>query len=316
MLAFGPVPSRRLGRSIGINNIPPKICTYSCVYCQIGRTLKMISDRQVFYDPDEVFAAAKEKIKQALIANEKIDYLTIVPDGEPTLDVNLGNLLDQLASLKIKTAVITNSSLIHIPQVRANLSKADWVSVKIDTVNENIWRKIDRPHKRLELGAILEGIISFSKEFMGELVTETMLMQDINDGKRNIEDIAQFIQKINVHSSYISIPTRPPAEEWIFPPSPAVLNRAFQIFKSYLPKVEYLIGYEGSQFAFTGNVQEDILSITSVHPMREDAVEEFVKKADSSFEKIDELVKEEKLITTEYRGSRYYLRNLALLNSV
>jgi len=312
MIAFGPVPSRRLGRSIGINNIPPKICTYSCVYCQIGRTLKMTINRQKFYDPDEIIVEVKQKIENALLAGETIDYLTIVPDGEPTLDINLGILLDRLAILKIKTAVITNSSLIHLPEVQENLSKANWVSVKIDAINEDIWRKIDRPHKQLNLNAILNGIVSFSKNFQGKLVTETMLVQDINDSVENIAEVAQFIQKINADVSYIGIPTRPPAEKWVLPPDLPEINRAFQIFSKYLPQVEYLIGYEGNQFAFTGNVEKDILSITSVHPMRADAVKEFVKKADGNFEKINQLVKEKRLIITEYNGNRYYLRNLSL----
>ncbi|RKZ00434.1 MAG: radical SAM protein, partial [Candidatus Hydrothermota bacterium] len=112
MIAFGPVPSRRLGRSLGVNNIPVKICTYSCVYCQIGRTLKIQVDREEFYSPDEVFGEVKEKVEDIRKKGEALDYITFVPDGEPTLDLNLGKEILLVKSLGFKVAVITNSSLI------------------------------------------------------------------------------------------------------------------------------------------------------------------------------------------------------------
>jgi wyosine [tRNA(Phe)-imidazoG37] synthetase (radical SAM superfamily) len=114
MIAFGPVPSRRLGHSLGINNIPPKICTYSCVYCQVGRTINMQVKRKSFYKPEEVIHEVVKKIREAKNIGEPVDYLTFVPDGEPTLDVNLGNEIELLKTLGIKIAVITNSSFFLI----------------------------------------------------------------------------------------------------------------------------------------------------------------------------------------------------------
>ena len=148
---FGPVPSRRLGKSIGINNIPPKICSYSCVYCQLGVSLKMVAERHEYYDPNDLLIEVKEKISNAKINNESIDYLTIVPDGEPTLDKNLGKLIDLIKPLGFKIAIITNSTLLKEPEVRQEISKADWISVKIDTLDETIWKKIDRPHKKNQI---------------------------------------------------------------------------------------------------------------------------------------------------------------------
>ncbi|MCK4471545.1 MAG: radical SAM protein, partial [Anaerolineae bacterium] len=112
MIAFGPVPSRRLGRSLGINNIPPKICTYSCVYCQLGRTIKMQIKRHAFYEPEKVLQDVHDKVEKVRETGERIDYLTFVPDGEPTLDVNLGREIELLRPLGIKIAVISNGSLI------------------------------------------------------------------------------------------------------------------------------------------------------------------------------------------------------------
>jgi wyosine [tRNA(Phe)-imidazoG37] synthetase (radical SAM superfamily) len=183
MIAFGPVPSRRLGRSLGINNIPPKICTYACVYCQLGRTIKMRVERAAFYEPEEILRDVRGKVEKARRAGEAIDYLTFVPDGEPTLDLNLGRAIDLLKPLGIKIAVITNSSLMWHEDSREALMQADWVSLKVDAVREDIWRRVDRPHGTLQLASIQDGILGFAKTYTGHLVTETMLVEGINDGE-------------------------------------------------------------------------------------------------------------------------------------
>jgi len=132
-IAYGPVPSRRLGRSLGINNIPPKVCSYSCVYCQLGNTTDMPVERESFYKAEELAQSVKQKVKQARERDEPIDYLTFVPDGEPTLDRNLGKEIELLKPLNIKIAVITNASLIWRQDIRKDLQKADWVSLKVET---------------------------------------------------------------------------------------------------------------------------------------------------------------------------------------
>ena len=148
--SFGPVPSRRLGKSLGINNIPAKVCTYSCVYCQVGRTTAMPLDRRLFYPPEEIFRDVQGRLAKAKEASETVDYLTFVPDGEPTLDINLGKAIMLLKSLDVPVGVITNGSLLWRDDVREALGKADWVSLKIDAVQEGIWRQINRPHKDIE----------------------------------------------------------------------------------------------------------------------------------------------------------------------
>lgn len=307
---FGPVPSRRLGRSIGINNIPSKICSYACVYCQIGRAIKMSAVRQKFYDPDELFAEVKKKVERVRFSGEKIDYLTIVPDGEPTLDINLGRLIDLLKSLNIPVGVIINTSLIDMPDVRAELYDADWISLKTDAVSESIWKKIDRPHQDVNLEKIHSAAITFAQQFAGQLVTETMLIQGINDSEEDLSNTAKFISKIKPSIAYIGIPTRPPAEKWAIAPSESKINQAYQIFSQHVDKVECLIGYEGNEFSSSGNTIEDVLSITAVHPMREDAILEYLRNVDDDFIVIDEMVRSGRLIVTEYRGNRFYLRNL------
>ncbi|MBL7065779.1 MAG: radical SAM protein [Anaerolineae bacterium] len=310
MRAFGPVPSRRLGRSLGVNNIPPKVCTYSCVYCQVGRTTDMEIERRTFYDPEKIVQDVRDKVEKAKEAGEPIDYLTFVPDGEPTLDVNLGREIELLRPLGIKTAVITNASLLWRKDVRADLMQADWVSLKVDSTREDIWRRVNRPHRALQLASIMDGMLEFARAFRGELVTETMLVEGVNEGKEQVEEVAGFVARLKPSGAYLSVPIRPPAETWVQAPAEEAINRAYYVLSGEVGQVEYLVGYEGNAFAFTGNVEEDLLSISAVHPMREDAVDAFLARAGSGWPTVHELLARRELVETEYRGRRFYVRKL------
>ena len=316
MIAFGPVPSRRLGRSLGINNIPPKICTYACVYCQLGRTIKMQTERQPFYKPEKILQDVQDKVEKANQAGEPIDYLTFVPDGEPTLDINLGREIALLKQLGIKIAVITNSSLMWHEEVREALAKADWVSLKADAVREGIWRCIDRPHGTLRLSSIQDGMLDFAKAYTGHMVTETMLVEGVNDGEEHLGEVADLLARLRPAVAHLAIPTRPPAEKWAQPPQEETINRAYQILSQRVVLVEYLIGYEGNAFASTGDAVQDLLSITAVHPMREDAVNEFLARAqpeqpaEADWAVVRQLVAQGRLVEAEYGGHRFYLRRL------
>jgi len=308
MLTFGPIPSRRLGRSLGINNIPPKVCTYSCVYCQIGKTSNVKIHPQVFYSPSQIFIEVQEKVEKSREKGESIDYLTFVPDGEPTLDINLGKEIKLIKSLGIKIAIISNSSLIDQKQVRENLKEADLVSLKVDSVEEKIWRRVNHPHRKLCLKSILEGMLKFSESFRGKIITETMLIKNINDDSQHLKKVADFLAKLKPSRSYLSLPIRPPADSWVQSPSEEVVNQSYNLFKEKVDQVECLIGYEGNAFAFTGEVEEDILSITSVHPMREEALKDFLKRAKSDWSVIDRLIKQGQLVESEYKGHKFYIR--------
>lgn len=308
MKIFGPVPSRRLGQSLGINNVKAKTCSYSCVYCQLGRTKQLQLKREVFYNLDQLLKELADYLENLNKKKEKLDYLTFVADGEPTLDLNLGQALAGMKKFGIKTAVISNASLITEAEVRKELKLADWVSLKIDAVSEKIWRKIDRPHGSLDLEKIKEGIQIFSREYRGELATETMLVKGINDQQDELEKIADFIKRLDTTASYIAVPTRPPAEKYVEKAEPEKINLAYQIFKDRNIKTEYLIGYEGNEFSSTGDLKKDLLNITAVHPLKEEAVQELIKKTGSSWEAAAELIAANKIIVSEYNGEKYYLR--------
>lgn len=310
MRCFGPVPSRRLGRSLGINNIPPKICTYACVYCQQGFSSHMQTDRQIFYDPEDLLQEVKEKVDLAQRRGEQIDYLTIVPDGEPTLDINLGKLITKLQSLQLKVAVITNSSLMNRDDVIRELARADLVSVKVDAVNEEIWRKQNHPLKQLNLKEIQKGLLQFSQDFKGQLLSETMLIRNVNEDPQELEAVAHFIARLDPSIAYLSIPTRPPAHKWVKTPQEESINRAYQIFEQYLHQVEYLIGYEGSDFSFSTDIESDILSTCSVHPMRQDALRNLLDRAQQDWELIEKLISQDRLVELDFAGQKFYMRKL------
>lgn len=307
-IAFGPVPSRRLGRSLGINNIPPKFCSYSCLYCQVGATHGQSIELREFYSPQEIYQEVSAQVHKAHSADESIEYLTFVPDGEPTLDVNLGKAIELLRPLNIPIAVISNASLLWHKDVRAMIGKADWVSVKVDSVIEGIWKQVNRPQEALCLDDIMNGIRQFAKQFQGELVTETMLINGINDKEDSVASVADFLHEIGASKSYLSIPTRPTAETGIRGPGEDSVNRAYQILASRLPHVEYLIGYEGDAFAFTGDVRQDLLNITAVHPLRESAVRELLGRAKAEWSLLEELTAAGKLKEVDYLGNRYFVR--------
>ncbi len=268
-------------------------------------------DRRKFYEINLIVEDVKKKVKDADKKGEDIDYLSFVPDGEPTLDINLGREIALLKPLGIKIAVITNASLLWNEDVRNDLMEADWVSLKIDSLDEKIWRKVNRPHKFLKFESIIEGMLQFANDFNHELATETMLLKGINDSKEEIEKVAKYLEELKPDKSYVAIPTRPPAEKYVKPANEQVINMAYQIFSENLRDVEYLIGYEGNAFAFTGDVEEDLLSITAVHPMREEGVNEFLSKAKSDWSVIEKLIEKGELIETTYQGNKFYIRSFS-----
>ena len=272
-------------------------------------------ERGEFYEPDKILRDVEDKVRRARRRGEAIDYLSFVPDGEPTLDLHIGEEIKLLRKLGLKIAVITNSSLIWKTDVREELLMADWVSLKLDALSPDVWRKVNRPHGSLSLGRILEGISEFARVFKGELATETMLIQGFNDRAEEMEKISVFVAGLKPKKSYISVPIRPPAEKGIHPPDAYSLNLTHQAFAEKSIDTEHLIGYEGNAFAFTGNVEEDLLSIMSVHPMRDDAVREFLRNAKAEWEVIENLLNENKLVEIKFENKVFYTRKLLNLQA-
>jgi wyosine [tRNA(Phe)-imidazoG37] synthetase (radical SAM superfamily) len=308
MIAFGPVSSRRLGLSLGINNIAShKDCSYACVYCQIGNTPNKTICRKKQFEPNFFYEDIKQHL-QKLDITHKPDYLTFVANGEPTLDINLGIEIQMLKQFGIPIAIITNASLIDKVDVRKDLMKADWVSVKIDAVNEKIWKAINQPHEKLSFNKQIEGIRLFANDFQGKLCTETMLIEGCNDNSKSLENTASLISTLNPSVSYLSVPTRPPAMSNIQGVSEIKIAEAWNIYNQKNINTELLTGFEGTDAGFTGDIYEDILRITSVHPLHEDTIKELIKKEYSDMGVIDSLINEGQIKEVNYKGTVYYVR--------
>lgn len=310
MIAFGPVPSRRLGRSLGINNIPPKTCSYSCAYCQLGRTTKMQIERLGFYPPQRIHREVLRRVDEVRQTDEVIDYLTFVPDGEPTLDIHLGEAIDLLRPLGERIAVISNASLLWRADVRRDLADADWVSVKVDAIDRVAWRKVDRPHKALCLDRIRDGLLRFAEGFGGHLVTETMLIKGVHDDEEHVERIAAFVGRLRPAVAYLAVPIRPPAEVWVELPVMRSMIGAYQSFADHVDRVEFLVGYEGNEFALSEGVEKSLLGITSVHPMREEAVDELLAQAGEGWDTVRRMVAAGQLVELDYKGHAFYVRRV------
>jgi len=308
MISYGPVPSRRLGRSLGINNIPSKHCSYSCVYCQLGKAHKTFIERKRFYSPEDIFADVQDIIKNVRKNGTSIDYITFVSSGEPTLDLNLGNAIDLLKLLGYKVAVISNSSLIWIDDVRNELKKADWISLKIDTINEQIWKKMNQPNNMLHFSSIKNGLNEYSKN--QNFVTETMILNEFNSDEKHAHELAQYIAELNPETAYLSIPVRPPAYDDVLKPDEEAILKIFEIFKKYIPNVEILMNFEDNNFLPLDNIESEILNIISVHPLKEEFLESILNKGNADWKIIDKMIENKILKMITYQGNNFYIRTI------
>jgi len=305
MDVFGPVRSRRLGNSLGVNHLPPKTCTYSCVYCQLGRTSFMTTNRARFSDPKDIHAKIASRLAELKKENVAVDTIAFVSNGEPTLDRSLGEMLQQARAFGIQTAVITNASLLWHPDTARQMMHADVVSLKVDTVNEATWHKLDRPHGTLNLDTVFNGMHRFAQFYKGTLMTETMLIDGVNDSEEEARANAVFIADLNPATAYIALPLRPPAESWVKPSRPENLTRVYKIFKEHIPHVEILMDLPETEFLSKDGLAENLLRTLRVHPLTREEVESHLKESGESIALIEQLLAEEGIQSFHFRGSEF-----------
>lgn len=263
---FGPVPTRRLGRSLGIDPVPLKTCNFGCVYCHLGRTPRLMSRRSAFFGVTDMVA----EVATALAHHEPgdIDWMTIVGSGETTLYSRLGSLIyfiKQRSDLPL--AVITNGSLLHLTKVRAELAAADAVLPSLDAGTEELYRRINRPHRDLSFADHVDGLVEFRKGYRGKLWVEVMLLGGINDSSTALGDIATVLERVEPDEIHIATPTRPTEELWVELPNSDGLKRAVSIL-GRVAKVLTPVAAEGGS-TINGDLVGSILKIVSRHPLQE-----------------------------------------------
>ncbi|WP_367340873.1 radical SAM protein, partial [Aminivibrio sp.] len=223
---YGPVPSRRLGESLGISPIPKKTCNYSCIYCQLGRTDRMTNRRSEFFPLQEIV----DEFRTALTCGASFDAVTLVGEGEPTLYSRIGDLITEMKKYTEKpVAVITNGALLYEKSLREELSHADIVLPSLDAYDERTFRTINRPRPGLTFEKCFRGLAGFSREYTGELWIETMVIDGINDDDESLGRMKSLLKEVRYSRLYINTPVRPPAEENVRPVPPETMDRAVRI---------------------------------------------------------------------------------------
>lgn len=264
---FGPVPSRRLGQSLGIDPVPLKTCNWNCVYCQLGRTIPLVNERREYFPREEMVAEAKQALESHLPG--EIDWITFIGSGETTLHASIGWMIQQMKSLThLPVAVITNGSLLYLPEMRLELATADAVLPSLDAGNATLYRKINRPHPDVTFQRLVDGLIAFRKEYQGKLWVEVMLVRGLNDTETALSEIASVLKLIQPDEVHILQPTRPPVENWVQPADEAGLMRARTILGDIARVIQPAIG----SFDLSGNesVVDAVVGIITRHPMQED----------------------------------------------
>ena len=272
---YGPVPSRRLGESLGISPIPKKTCNYSCIYCQLGRTDRMTNTRSEFFPLQQIV----DEFRSALKCGVYFDAVTLVGEGEPTLYSHIGELITEMKKYTKKpAAVITNGALLYEKSLREELSHADIVLPSLDAYDERSFRTINRPCSGLTFEKCFQGLADFSREYTGELWIETMVIDGINDDDESLNRMKNLLKEVRYSRLYINTPVRPPAEENVPPVSPEKMERAVKILGGISIDQLVSVGFYSSE----KDDYNAVLGIIRRHPMNQFEIGTFLKTRGNS----------------------------------
>jgi wyosine [tRNA(Phe)-imidazoG37] synthetase (radical SAM superfamily) len=263
---FGPVPSRRLGQSLGIDTIPLKTCNWNCVYCQLGRSVPLTNERREYFPCADILSEVEQALSTSLPG--AIDWVTFVGSGEPTLNSGIGRLIRQVRALtRLPVAVITNGALLYRPEVRGDLASADAVLPTVDAGNPRLYRKINRPHPEITFERLVDGLSIFSRTYRGQLWVEVMLVRGLNDTEEALREIAVVLKTIRPEQVHINLPVRPPAEARVQPSDEAGVQRAQAILGDIAQVVRPPM--PGEQVTTGDDLATTALGIITRHPMQE-----------------------------------------------
>ncbi|MGB9894249.1 MAG: radical SAM protein [Candidatus Saccharicenans sp.] len=259
---YGPVPSRRLGYSLGVDLLPFKTCSLSCIYCQLGRTKKTTVRRHQFFSEKQIL----EEIRDFLKTGVRVDFITFSGSGEPTLSRSIGWLIRKIKKItRIPVAVLTNSTLLSRAAVRKDLVAADIVVPSLDAATQKIFEKINRPHPSLKSEKIIEGLIKFRQQFKGQLWLEILLVKGINDSPAHLQKLKKVVEKIKPDKIHLNTVVRPPAESRAQPLSQDELQKIKEFFGD---RAEVVAGFrKKEQDRAPADIAQAILSIVRRRPV-------------------------------------------------
>jgi len=268
---FGPVSSKRLGQSLGVDLLPPKSCTWNCVYCQLGKTKKFITERQEFFPREEIL----EEIQEAITANSSLDWITFVGSGETMLYKGIGWLIGEVKKFTTTpVAVITNGSLLYLPEVRKELLSADAVLPSLNAGSEALHRQIDRPAAGLTFRQHVEGLVAFRREYKGRLWIEVMLLGGINDSDEALHELAAVLKEIDPDMVHLVLPTRPAPEQEVHLPSEERIEQAIAILSEVTTVIHPVKGTMDLRSA--PDMLQAVTAIVSRHPVQQHELEKAI----------------------------------------
>ncbi len=258
---YGPVPSRRLGRSLGIDLVPYKVCTYDCVYCQLGRTTNKTNERKAYLSIDQIL----DELERKLATISPFDYITLAGSGEPTLHLHIGTLIQKIKKMThVPVAVLTNGSLLWMEEVRESLMEADVVIPSLDAGNEKLFLQVNRPHSEITFEKMLAGLIEFTKHFPKAVWLEVFLLAKITGIPDEVENIARLAKQICPAQVHLNTIARPPAESFALPVHKDVLNGFANYF---VPQAKVIADFQNSTIISSLDLkEEDILALLSRRP--------------------------------------------------
>ena len=298
---YGPIPSRRLGKSLGISPIPKKTCNYGCIYCMLDQTDHMINTPQAFYDVDEIFHQLEEVVNQGI----DFDVVTLAGEGEPTLYAHLATLFEGIKKITPKPiAVITNGATLDRKEVYDALLMVDIVLPSVNGYNLETFKKINRPHKDISFERITQALVDFSHEFKGQCWLELMLMEGINDSVDDLNAYKEFFKQFHYDRLYINTPVRPPTEQYAKKITHKKMLEAMELLGGIGIEDVYSNGYSSSIL----DHYQAILNIISSHPMHQYEITHFLKSRDcKDIQAIfDRLNNDPQVNAIHYRGYHNY----------
>ena len=297
---FGPVPSRRLGRSLGVDLVPFKTCSYDCIYCQLGRTTCKTLERKEWAPLDDVVLG----LEAGLSANP--DYVTLSGSGEPTLHCRIGELIDRIKSItNVPLAVLTNGSLLCEEEVRRQLLHADLVVPSLDAGDESTFRRVNRPHEDISFEKLMHGLVTFRNEFRGEYWLEVFLIADITASRVEAGRLAECVDRIKPDRVQLNTTTRPPVESFaVAVPE----QRMVELAPKFRPPAEVIAEFrhthEGTTYVAT---RDDILDMLRRRPCTlEDIAGGLGMHRNEVVKYVEQLTAERLLLQTQTEGRLHY----------
>jgi wyosine [tRNA(Phe)-imidazoG37] synthetase (radical SAM superfamily) len=264
---FGPVPSRRLGFSLGVDPLMPKICTMDCVYCELGPTTDCTVRRASYVPVDDIL----DELRAALAEPQRLDFVTLSGSGEPTLHAEIDRLIAGIRELaRVPVAVLTNGSLLGDPAVRAAVAGADVVAPSLDAVSQEAFARVNRPHPSLDAAAIVDGLVEFASAYTGRIWVETLFVAGMNDGDEEVGRIREALGRIRHERVQVNTILRPPSETRARPVDPERLA----VIAEMLGPLAEIIAVPGGpgQLRVEGDVAERVIAMASRRPVTLDDV--------------------------------------------